>query len=58
MTPEPDPSIHGAPVETIVRWLEHERRMSVATHRADGWPRSIGRMKSVIWIKADAMHAP
>ena len=37
-TPEPYPPIHGAAVETIARLLEHERLMSVATIRADGWP--------------------
>lgn len=34
----PYPPIHGAAVETIARLLEHERLMSVATNRSDGWP--------------------
>jgi general stress protein 26 len=37
-TPPPYPPIHGAAVETIAQLLEHERLMSVATLRADGWP--------------------
>lgn len=38
MTVEPYPPIHGAAMETIARLLEHERLMSVATNRPDGWP--------------------
>lgn len=37
-TEDPYPPIHSAAVETIARLLEHERLMSVATIRADGWP--------------------
>lgn len=37
-TPAPYPPIHGAAVEAIAQLLEHERLMSVATLRADGWP--------------------
>ena len=32
------PPIHRAAAETIARLLEHERLMSVATNRPDGWP--------------------
>ena len=38
MTVEAYPPIHGAAVETIARLLEHERLMSLATNRPDGWP--------------------
>ena len=32
------PPIHGAAVVTIVRLLDHERLMSLAVNRPDGWP--------------------
>lgn len=32
------PRLQGAALETIERLLDHERLMSVATNRADGWP--------------------
>lgn len=32
------PPIHGAAVATIVRLLDHERLMSLAVNRPDGWP--------------------
>lgn len=37
-TPETYPPIHGAAVETIARLLAHERLMSIAVNRPDGWP--------------------
>ena len=58
MTPDPYRPIPGAAVETIGRWLKHNWLMSVATHRAEPPPRPIDQAMSVIWIKADAMHAP
>ncbi|MBB5747560.1 pyridoxamine 5'-phosphate oxidase family protein [Brevundimonas variabilis] len=37
-THAPYPLIHGAALQTIERLLDHERLMSVATIRTDGWP--------------------
>jgi len=37
-TNAPYPLIHGAALQTIERLLDHERLMSVATIRSDGWP--------------------